>query len=98
MRLRPKRLETLPLRLPPALVARRLRVLAGNIDVDAGDFERSRAVDRGNPAVASFHLRVDDSGQDKAERAQGVQEGTRGGEPLADAFGDNGVEIQAACG
>ena len=49
VRFRPKRLEALALGDPPACVARRLRILAADIDLDAGDLERPGAVDRRMP-------------------------------------------------
>jgi hypothetical protein len=72
--LRPQRAETLPLGDAPAGVARGLGVGPADIDVDAGDLERSRAVDRKDAAVGSFQLRVDRTGNAQRECDQNCDE------------------------
>src|SRR5829696_2651160 len=72
MGLCPERLEPQTLGLPPALVARGLRIFASRVDVDAGDLERAGAVDRRNAPVARLHLCVDDprKPEDHAQQRQ----------------------------
>ena len=59
VRLRPQFLEALALGEAPAGKAGALRVLAADVDMDSADLERARAVEREDPALAAFHLRVD---------------------------------------
>ena len=51
-------LNPFALRDPPAGIARGIGILAADIDVDAGDFQRAAAVDRQNSAIARFELRI----------------------------------------
>ncbi len=54
---RPQHFEALPLSDSPTGKARRLRVLAADIDVDTVDFQRSGAVEREDSTLSGFHLR-----------------------------------------
>ena len=93
----PQRLEAFALGDPPAGVARGIGVLAADIDLDAGDLERSAscrsAGSRGRPLPfarpRSRRPSDGDRGDSKDRTAGAAAKAWR-------AFGDNGVEIQAA--
>jgi hypothetical protein len=53
---RPQFLESLALRHPPAGIARRHRILAADVNANAADLERARAVDRQDSALAGLEL------------------------------------------
>ena len=95
--LRPQGAEALALRDPPAGKARALRVRAADVDVDPADLERPRAVERQDSAVGGLelcgdHRRQPESGEQEQEWGR-----QNGDAAFAPPFGDNGVEIQAAC-
>src|SRR3546814_10240092 len=59
------------LRLAPALRARIVGIVAGDIDEDAAGEEIAAAVDRGDAAVTASDLTIDDAGeQDGEEEAE----------------------------
>ena len=79
-------------------IARGLRVGAADVDVDAGDLQRARAIDRegcrGRPSRAAHRARRKcRSGSEHDQK----WDNERGGGAFGASFGDNGVEIQAAC-
>ena len=97
MHLGPERPEALPLGDAPAGKARRLRVGAADIDVDSADLERARAVERQDAAVAALELGVDAAPKSEDGKQQQEWDDKAAAQHSPRSFGDNGVEIQAAC-
>src|SRR6185295_4852788 len=56
--LRPQGTEAAALGQPPSGVSRARRILAGNVDVNAADLERTGAVERQDTALAGLELRI----------------------------------------
>jgi hypothetical protein len=82
---------------PPPREPRALRIRAADIDVNAGYLEAVRGVERKDAAVGGFKLRVNHTancGDGEEQTCWNCE--TASGHSDA-SFGDNGVEIQAAC-